>query len=205
MPILDPKTNTVSAFQVAGARPGHAGIARPGPCRQLKPLRRRPIGATSRSGTPGSTTTTPCSTPRAGCGCAATDRARRHNPDFCKKGSDQSLRQGLPARQIAAPGGDARSEDDEVLLHRHLLRARITCNSATTPTTRCGSAAPDRWPAGSTPRCSTRPATRKRRKAGRRACSTPTATASSTTSPSRTQPADPKRISASPAVPDLMP
>ena len=32
-----------------------------------------------------------------------------------------------------------------------------------TPTTRCGCPAPGRWPAGSTPRCSTRPATRRRR------------------------------------------
>ncbi len=44
-----------------------------------------------------------------------------------------------------------------------------------------------------TPRCSTRPATPRRRRAGRRSCSTPTATASSTSYTEPGQPIDPNK------------
>ena len=185
MPILDPKTNKVTFFKTAGARSEHAGVARPGHAAAASRCSPRPIGATRRSGTPRPTITMPCSTRRAGSGwrrrCAACD-----NPAFCKKGSDHPVGQGLPARPIGPAGGDARSKDDEIHVRRHLLRAPITCSSATTPTTRCGSAAAARWSAGSTPRCSTRPATPQSRRAGRRSCSTPTATASATTMSSPT-------------------
>src|SRR5215471_12050748 len=73
------------------------------------------------------------------------------------------------------------------------VSARITCNSDSMPTTRCGQAAAVLWPAGSTPRSSTRPATLRRHKAGRRLCSTVTATANSTNIPSRGQPMNPNK------------
>ena len=53
-------------------------------------------------------------------------------------------------------------EDDEVHASSTPASARIIRSSATTQTTRCGSAAPARSPAGSTPRCSTRPAMRQK-------------------------------------------
>ena len=99
--------------------------------------RRRPTGARRRSGTPGPTTTTPCSTGKGRVWLAATMRGP-DNPDFCKKGSDHPSAKVFPLETIVAPGGDARSQDDEVHLRRHLLRHRITRSSATTPTTRCG-------------------------------------------------------------------
>ena len=119
------------------------------------------------------------------------------NPAFCKRGLRSSVGQGVPDRSLVAAGGGARSEDDEVHASSTPASGPITRSSATTPTTRCGSAAPARWPAGSTPRCSTRPATRRSRRAGRRSCSTSTATASSTSMSSRTRrpmPAKDKRI-----------
>ena len=56
----------------------------------------------------------------------------------------------------------------------------IICSSVSTTTTHCGRAAAVQSQAGSTLPFSTRPVTRKRPKAGRRSCSTLTATASST-------------------------
>ena len=91
------------------------------------------------------------------------------NPAFCKKGSDHPSAKVFPLDQSQPPGRrcyDPKTE--EVHLRRHLLPDRIICSSATTPTTRCGlERRRRRWSAGSTPRCSTRPATPRSRRAGR--------------------------------------
>ena len=67
------------------------------------------------------TTTTPCSTSKGRVWLAATVRGM-DNPAFCKKGSDHPSAKVFPLERSAAPGGDARSQDDEIHLHRHLLR-----------------------------------------------------------------------------------
>ena len=113
------------------------------------------------------------------------DRARHGQSGLVQEGLGQSVRQGVPDRKSAAPGGGARSEDQEIQLHRHLLRHPSSAVRLRRRQHAVAVAAPARWPAGSTPRCSTRPATRRRRTAGRRSCSTPTATASATSLPSR--------------------
>ncbi len=123
MPILDPKTNKVVVLQDAGAGPEHARIARSGTCRpRSSRCSRRPIGATRRSGTPRPTTTTPCSTRRAGCGsrpaCAAID-----NPAFCKKGSDHPSAKVFPLDRVGAPGRRCSTPRRmKYYLRRHLLR-----------------------------------------------------------------------------------
>ena len=106
------------------------------------------------------------------------------NPAFCKKGSNHPSANEFPLEStnrqmtcsIRRPASTPSTRP---------ASARITCSSATTRTTRCGCApAAAAVSAGSTPRCSTRPATPRSRRAGRRSCSTPTATASATTTPS---------------------
>ena len=109
MPILDPKTHKVSFFKMPVARSEHAGIARTGPCRRVKPTQASAYWGDEGCGTPGPTSTTPCSTTKAGCGsprrCAAwtirpgARRARIIRPPKCSRST------------FAAPGRDARSED----------------------------------------------------------------------------------------------
>ena len=96
LPILDPKTNTVTNFKAPVQRSEDAGIARARVMpRSSSQSRRRPIGARRRSGTAGSTITTRCSTAKDGCG------SRRRSavptiPDFCKKGSEHPSAKAFP-------------------------------------------------------------------------------------------------------------
>ena len=120
------------------------------------------------------------------------------DPAFCEKGSDHPSAKVFPLEAEPAAAGDARSEDDEIHLRRHLLhhppsavrlrRQQHAVDSA---------AAAAAWSAGSTPRCSTRPATRRNRRAGPRSSSTPTATASATNTPSPASRSIPTRTCAS--------
>ena len=57
-----------------------------------------------------------------GPGLARRERARHGQSGLVQEGLGASVRQGVPARPLAAPGRDARSEDEEVQVHRHLLR-----------------------------------------------------------------------------------
>ena len=43
------------------------------------------------------------------------------NPAFCKKGSDNPYAKVFPLEKVPTPGGDARSQDNEVHLRRHLF------------------------------------------------------------------------------------
>ena len=153
MPILDPKTNKVSFFKMPVRDAEHAGIAWARSCRHRQAdCSLRPTGATrqlwdTRANNHNSMFD------KQGARLAHGERARHGQSGLLQEGLGPSVRQGLPARKVAAPGGDARSQDDEVHLRRHLLCAPITRSSAMTPTIRCGSAAPARWRAGSTPRC----------------------------------------------------
>ena len=83
IPILDPKTHKVTFFKMPVARSERAGIVRAAvpcsrPCRSRR--RPRPIGATRRSGASAPTTTTACSTRRAGCGSRRPCAASRIRP-----------------------------------------------------------------------------------------------------------------------------
>ena len=73
MPMLDPKTHQVTTFKMPVRDPNMPATLGPGQASSR--WRLRPTGATSRSGTPGPTTTTACSTSRGESGsrppCAA--------------------------------------------------------------------------------------------------------------------------------------
>ena len=93
---------------------------------------------------------------------------RRRQPGVLQAGLGPSVGQGVSA-------GAHRTASSRCSIRRRRstrsstpASARIICSSATTPTTRCGPAAAGRWSAGSTRRCSTRPATPRSRRAGRR-------------------------------------
>ena len=81
------------------------------------------------------------------------------NPAWCKKGSEHPSAKVFPIDKQPASGRGARSQDQGSTSSSTPASARTIRSSATTPTTRCGCPAPARWRAGSTPRCSTRPAT----------------------------------------------
>jgi len=104
-------------------------------------------------------------------------------PTFCRKGSDILMRRRFQSRRTS---GSWRCSIRRRKSSRSSIRvsARIICNSL-----RQGQRIVDlrrvRWQAGSIPKCSTRPAAPKKRRAGRRSCSISTVTASSTTTPSR--------------------
>ena len=181
MPVLDPKTNKVSYLQDAGGRSGHAGFARTGPRRRDQAD--GAVGLLGRRGSLGHQGQQPQRhVRRQGPGLARRDRARHGQSGLVQEGLGATVRQGLPDRQESAPGGGARSQDQGLQVHRHLLRHPSSAVRLRRRQHAVDVAAPARWPAGSTPRCSTRPATRRRRRAGSRSCSTPTATASSTNS-----------------------
>ena len=88
---------------------------------------------------------------------------------------------------------------EKYTLHRHLLRL---ASSAVRLRRQRDAVDVERrrrrqWSAGSTPRCSTRPATPRSRRAGPRSSSTPTATASATSTPSPASRSIPTRTCAS--------
>jgi hypothetical protein len=121
MPILDPKTHKVTTFKMPVRDADTPEALGPGHAAQAKPWRHRPTGATRRSGTPRPTITTPCSTRKGRVWMAANLRGM-DNPAFCKKGSDHPSAKVFPLETVVSPGDDARSQDHEVHLRRHLLR-----------------------------------------------------------------------------------
>ena len=197
MPILDPKTNKVSFFKMPvrdadmplSLGPGHAGA--------IKPMADSPYWGSEALWDTRANNHNSMFDEKGRVWLTASVRGQ-DNPAFCKKGSENPYAKVFPLeksqRQVAML-------DPKTMKYTFIdtCFAPITRSSAMTPTTRCGSAAPVRWPAGSTPRCSRKPATRKRRRAGRRSCSIPTATASATNIVEPNQPDDPakdKRITA---------
>ena len=166
-------------LQDAGGRSGDAGVARTGPCGRGQAA--RAVGLLGRQEAVGHARQQAQRDVRQGWPrLARRDRARHGQSGLVQEGLGQPVRQGLPDRESPAPGRGARSQDQGVRVHRHLLRHPPSAVRLRRRQHAVDVAAPDRWPAGSTPRCSTRPATRRRRSAGPRSCSTPTATASST-------------------------
>ena len=122
---------------------------------------------------------------------------------FLQAGLRSSVRQGVPARRPRP--ATCRCYDPKtgkITLIRtcfqthHLVFAEDANNTLWTERRRAGHRA---CSAGSTARCSRRPATSRSRRAGRRSSSTPTATASATTGSSRTSRSIRPRTSASSA------
>ena len=147
LPILDPKTNTVTTFKAPVRDANMPEFARARPCRGRKAG--RAVGLLGRREALGHPGQQPqLDVRRQGPGLARGGGPRPDNPDFCKKGSDHPSAKVFPIDTNVRAAGGARSADDEVHLRRHLFR--IASPAVTTPRTGCGPAAPARWPAGST-------------------------------------------------------
>ena len=121
LPILDPKTNKVSSFTAPVRDPGNAGIARARPRRHGKAD--DAIGLLGRRedlGHPGQQSQ--LHVRREGPAVARGNRARAQESGLLRQGLGPSVGQAVPAGAQHAPGGDARSQDDEIHVRRHLLR-----------------------------------------------------------------------------------
>ena len=193
LPILDPKTHTVTDFKAPVRDPDMPESLGPGHAAVESRCRLGLLGRGEDLGQPGQQPQ--LHVRQEGPGVAGGGHPRPRQPRLLQEGLRPSLGQAVPDREERPPGLDARSQDDEIHLRRHLLRQP-------SPAVRrqgqaVDSAEPGRWPAGSTPRCSTRPAMRPSRKAGRRSCSTSTATASATNTSSPTSRSMPTRTCAS--------
>ena len=108
------------------------------------------------------------------------------NPGVLQEGLEPSVGRRVSARPHQPPGDDVRSEDQQI--HRLPDLLRLASSAVRLRRQRdavdVAPAAAAAMSAGSTPRCSTRRATSRSRRAGPRWCSTPTATASATSTPS---------------------
>ena len=171
-------------LQDAGGRSEHAALAWTGPRRRdqaddgLGLLgRRSPLG---HQGEPAQRHVR-----RQGPGLARRERARHGQSGLVQEGLGASVRQGVPDRSLVASGRDARSQDAEIRVHRHLLRHASSAvrlrrrQYAVDVRLRAGGGLGQHQGVGRDQ------GLRRRRSAGSRSCSTPTATASSTSSPSR--------------------
>ena len=108
-------------LQDAGRRPEHAALARTGPCRRDQADHGVALlgrgGAVGHQGEPAQRHVR-----RQGPRLARRDGARHGQSGLVQEGLGASVRESVPDRPLAAPGRGARSEDAEVLVHRHLLR-----------------------------------------------------------------------------------
>ena len=160
-PILDPKTNTVSFFKMPVADPAMPVSLGPGHAGAVKPT------APSAYWGDQILWDTRANNHNAMFGKRRPRLARRHR---ARHGQSGLVQEGLGATSTPRC---SRSTRARARWRCSIRRPRSTSSStpasapiirssATTPTTRCGCRAPARWPAGSTPRCSTRPATREK-------------------------------------------
>ena len=120
MPILDPKTHKATFFKMPVADPNAPIVRASVPClgrREADPalrlLGRRENLSQRANNHNGMFEAGPGGSPRPCVGSKI---------QLSAKGIGPSLGQGVPARPLRAPSVDARSQDDEVQLHRHLLR-----------------------------------------------------------------------------------
>ena len=161
--------------------------------------RRRPTGATSRSGTARPTSTIRCSTSKGR--VWVTSRVRPpDNPAFCKAGSDHPSAKLFPLEQLRPPARDVRSEDQEAHATSTPASARTTCMFARG---RQQHAVDQRGGRRRRGRLAQHEDVRRDRRRGEvagldaRSSSTPTATASATPTSSRTSRSIRRRTSAS--------
>ena len=187
VPVLDPVRNTASQIQADRPRPEHAADAAP---TMLQPSpylgQRGHLEQQDQRAQPDVRRARAASGSRRPSGPP-------DNPAFCKEGSTHPSAKLFPIERSRPPARGLRSQDEEVHAHRHLLRhappdVRRGCQRYVVDERRRR-----RWSAGSTRRCSTRPATSRSRRAGPRSSSTPTATASATRMSSPNQPVDPAK------------
>ena len=192
VPVLDPVNNRAYDIKMPVRDP-----KTPSSIRRSDVRSRRPIGATSRSGTARPRRTTRCSTRRAASGSPSRIRAAADRRPSAGKGSDHPSAKLFPLEPAGRQLAMYDPQDGEVHADRHLLqhpspavrRARTGCGH------RAASAARRRRRRrlARSSRCSTQPATSRTRRAGRRSSSTPTATASATSYVEPNQPVDPTK------------
>ena len=101
VPVLDPVNNTATTVQAPGARSEDAVATNDADAR-----RRRPIGATSRSGTARPSPHNPMLDEKGRVWFTARIRPPA-NPGFCKKGSDHPSAKLFPISSLGPPAGDA--------------------------------------------------------------------------------------------------
>ena len=121
MPILDPKSGKVTTFRMPVADRDMPESLGTRPCREHEPAgalallgRGKALGHARQQ--------SQRHVRQAGPGVDGRHRARQGQSRVLQEGIEPSLGEGLRARAVLAAGGDARSEDDEIHLRRHLLR-----------------------------------------------------------------------------------
>ena len=195
IPVLDPVNHKASIVQDAGARSEDAVVTRTIRCR------RRPIGATRRSGTARPRTHNPMYDEKGRVWC--TSRVGPPpNPDFCKKGSDHPSAKVFPLETSTRHLSMLDPKTGKITLIRTCYPdapSRLRRGRQQHAVAERGRAGQRRARLARHARSSRRPATRRSRRAGRRSSSTPTATASATNGSSRTSRSIRRRTSASSA------
>ena len=121
MPILDPKTHQVTTFKMPVRDPDTPEALGPGHAAGAEPLLPSAYWGDekiwdSRANNHNSMLD------RERPGLASGESARHGQPGLLQEGLRPSVGQGVPARPLDPSGDDARSENDEVHLRRHLLR-----------------------------------------------------------------------------------
>ena len=204
MPILDPMTNKVSFFKMPVADSEMPESLGPGHAASIKPLAASAYWGEQKLWDTRANNHNSMFDKKGRLWLAATVRGL-DNPAFCKQGSEHPSAKLFPLEKSAR---QVTMLDPKTMKYSFVDTCFRDPSSAVRLRRQrhaCGSAAPARWPAGSTPRCSTKPAMRRSRRAGRRSCSTPTATESATIMSSRMPRLIRPRTSGSSRVRDPMP
>ena len=118
MPILDPKTSTVTFFKLPVEDPNMPEAPEFG-FTSATDAALRLLGR--REDLEHQSQQSQCDVRQEGQGLAGGDGTRHGQSGLLQEGLRPSVGQGFSARPVAASGGDPRSEDDEVHLRRHLL------------------------------------------------------------------------------------
>ena len=121
MPILDPKTHKVTTFKLPVRDPDMPEALGPGHAASVKPLQPSPYWGDEKIWDTRANNHNAMFDKKGRVWLAAS-RARHGQPGLLQEGLRSPVGEGVPARALDAPGDDARSEDDEVHLRRHLLR-----------------------------------------------------------------------------------
>ena len=181
MPILDPKTHKVSYFKMPVADPNMPLSLGPGHAGAIKPTTPSAYWGDANSlgyqGQPAQRDVR-----RQGPGVDGGDNPRSSKSGLVQAGVGSPVGQSVSAERQQPSGFDARSQDAEVRVHRHLLRhppsaIRLRCRQhAVAVGLRSGGRLGQHQGVGRDAR------TRRKQPAGSRSCSTATATASSTSS-----------------------
>ena len=118
MPILDPKTSTVTFFKLPVRDPNMPEV--PGFGFTLQPMQPSAYWGDEKIWNTKANNHNAMFDKKGRVWLAASVRGM-DNPVLLQKGLQSSFGQSFPARPVAAASGDPRSEDDEIHLRRHLL------------------------------------------------------------------------------------